>query len=220
MLAGAAALGVAFPLLHSGVTAACDAGVDRLGFVGFNQVALLALGVLSALGCGVILWRARGRRLAALALGGLCVAAWQWLLVANVEIVHLPQFALLAALLARAGLAAPRAWVAATAAGWVDEVYQHLVLYAGRADTYMDYNDVFFDALGAAWGVLLVAGRWPRWLAPGLVVAGAAAMALDPPVWEPLLTEAVTGKWYRRLSAGEGLVLIGGVAGLLGTDRR
>jgi hypothetical protein len=38
----------------------------------------------------------------------------------------------------------------------IDEAYQHLVVYAGRTDTYFDINDVVLNAIGAAWAIVLL----------------------------------------------------------------
>jgi hypothetical protein len=147
--------------------------------------------------------------------------------------VHLPQFALLAALLSRAGLSGPAAFVMATVAGIFDETYQHLVIYANTPGTYFDINDIVLNATGAAWGVLLLVpapatNETERSVArvsaslkshPMLwSLGGVAALALawwwDPPVFTPLFRTSPAHPFYRVLSTSEGLV-ISGILGAL-----
>ena len=93
---------------------------------------------------------------------GLHVLAARGLLVANIELVHFPQYALLASVLYAGGLEPEAAWLLAAVAGSFDELYQHLVIYADRPDTYLDYNDMILNALGAAAGAFLFARARPR----------------------------------------------------------
>jgi hypothetical protein len=141
------------------------------------------------------------------------LAAQRWMLVANVEIIHFPQFGLIAGLLLAAGLAAEPAWLLATGAGILDETYQELVLYADRTDTYLDFNDMILNAIGAAWVVVLFARhvparpgwlRWPhamRWLLPMVV----AASVLAPPQLAPFLRPSAGFKLYRVIGLSEAL---------------
>ena len=98
---------------------------------------------------------------ALVALGAITVAAQRWLLVTNVELIHFPQFGLLAALLLFAGLGPRAAWIGATLGGVLDETYQYLVDLRPPADVYFDYNDVVLNAIGAAWAVILGRARGP-----------------------------------------------------------
>jgi hypothetical protein len=164
---------------------------------------------------------------AILGLALLTAASQRWLLVTNIELIHFPQFALIAVLFLAAGLGARAAWLCGSIAGLLDEAYQHLVLYAGVAGTYFDINDIFLNTVGAAWGVVLfgaarLAAAGPLFdrsrsylVGLGLIaVAVAVATAADPPN-TTLLQRAATGRPYRVLSTGEGLVGIAAVAGLV-----
>ena len=224
----AAALTLANPLLHKAVSDVCDWFRARWGFTIYDRTALVAIPVLSVLAVVPLLARQRHLLVRPLPIAGilvltaLTVAAQYWLMVVNIELIHLPQYALLAAVLLAAGLSGPSAYLASTAAGILDETYQHLVVYAGVADTYFDVNDIVLNAIGAAWGVVLFAdvfrrrsaaaepGRWltrPR-LAALLLLALAAALWLDPPHFTPLLTTIPSGRLkYRIMSSAEGLVV-------------
>ena len=217
--------------LHKPISDVCDALFARLGRVPYEWAMLLGIAALS-LGAAVLLLRGggsalrSGRALAALlGLAVLTVWAQQNLLVSNVELIHLPQFGLLAALLLAAGLPPQLAWALATLAGVVDETYQCLVIYAGVANTYFDWNDIVLNAIGAAWAVALACGGRPdpataglrrlqHGLAAALVIGFVAALVLAPPrltprdafpFWTPTLKRALTGFDYHVMSASEGL---------------
>jgi hypothetical protein len=236
----AALLTLANPLLHKSISDACDAARARWGFEAYNRVALVAIPLVTLLAASPIFIRRRAflRDRTTLAgvvmLGFMSLAAQRWLLVANVELIHVPQFALLAVLLLAAGLNAPAAYIVSTVAGVLDETYQHLVIYAGVEGTYFDINDIVLNAIGAAWGVVLFAemfaarvkevrgdayvvapapdrgGRqWPwRWGATIAVLAFPIVLWLDPPRFRPLLSPTTSGRaMYRVMSSAEGLVV-------------
>lgn len=236
----AAGLTLANPLLHKSVSDVCDWANGRLGFTVYNRTALVGIPLASILAALLALGPGRARLLrpaplaAALVLAVMSVAAHRWLLVVNIELVHFPQFALVAAVLLAAGLRGPDAYLGATVAGIVDETYQHLVVYAGRPDTYFDINDIVLNAIGAAWGVVLVGDRfrgadhdrpvavgshavggigltWP-WGAALALLALPAALWLDPPRFSPLLQATPSGRtMYRVLSTPEGMVVCAGL---------
>ena len=239
-LAVAASLVVANLFLHKSISDVCDALFARIGRGPYERLMLLGIAALSA-GGGLVLLRGHASALrrwrpaaALLVLAAATVWAQHWLLVSNVELIHFPQFGLLAALLLVAGLPPQAAWVGATLAGVIDETYQHLVIYAHVAGTYFDYNDVVLNAIGAAWAVVLAghAGpaleaawlrRWLRAALAALCVALALALWLAPPrvaaidvfpFWRPALSRAATGLDYHVMSASEGigaLVLLWGL---------
>src|ERR1041384_3022702 len=101
----AAALTAANPLLHKSVSNVADWLSARWGFSRYDRVALVAIPLVSRLLACPLVARGRGylTRPATMALLGalfaLSAAAQHWLLVVNVELVHLPQFALIAAIL-------------------------------------------------------------------------------------------------------------------------
>ena len=126
---------------------------------------------------------------ALLTLGAIGVAAQESLLVSNVELIHFPQFALLAGLILAAGLGAETAWLLATVAGIADETYQYLVLYAGVPNIYLDYNDMVLNAIGAAYAVCL------------FVAAGGRSTAATSPSarpWRKAAIAAVPGLFLAR----------------------
>src|SRR5262249_54335646 len=119
-----------------------------------------ALGVvaLAALGRS----RVRLRPLAVVAAFALfAAAAQQWLLVARIELVHFPQYALFVCVLAVGEVPLPVAFALAVLAGAADEVSQHLVVYAKRTDTYLDWNDMVLNAIGAGLAAPALAVRRP-----------------------------------------------------------
>jgi hypothetical protein len=142
----------------------------------------------------------------------------------------LPQFALVAAVLLAGGMSGPGAYLGATAVGVVDETYQHLVVYAGRPDTYFDINDIVLNAIGACWSVVLLGGIFcPSAVGESSIAATNAglrrsvtmsraavvvlltlsvALWLDPPHVRPLLQRTPSGHtMYRVLSTAEGLAV-------------
>jgi len=216
---------------HKPISDICDAAYAALGRAWYENISIAAIGGLSLL-AALPSKRRNLRRLlrgwplaATLGAALLTAAAQRWLLVSNIELIHFPQFALIGALASVAGLPAPLAWAVATAAGVLDETYQHLVIYRGVAGTYFDYNDIFLDALGATWGVLLfapaplraarIAARSAAAAAAALAVALICAYAARPPVFSPLLVRAATGRPYRVLSPVEGLAGVLAAGGLV-----
>jgi len=222
----ALALLLADLFLHQPITDICDAWVVRFGWTTYNRWTFRIL-VSASIALALALLARRWRRWlrvstsAALLLLILATcAAYQFLIVANIELIHFPQYALMAGLLLAGGNSAGLAWAASVAAGVVDETYQHLVIYAGRPNTYLDFNDMVLNAIGASWLVLLVlAGeggtssdppkaRRAGWQlgAVVVVVAALALLWLDPPRFTPYLRRAATGRDYRVLSATEGVL--------------
>lgn len=239
-IAAVVAVSVANLFVHKPISDVCDALFARVGRRWYEIISLAAISALCVLAALPAL-RRLGAALAAtwlpaalLGLAVLTAAAQRWLLVTNIELIHFPQFALIAALFAAAGVGPRAAFALGTLAGVLDETYQHLVLYAGVPNTYFDINDILLNAIGAAWGVCLFAAAelaaagplWPRLRPYGmaaLAAAGAVALALvvDPPD-DTLLRPAATRRMYRVLSLGEGLVGIAAVVALveLGSVRR
>jgi len=237
-LAIAAAVTIGNLFLHKPISDLCDAAFAALGRSWYERISVAAIGGISLLAALPGARRrlrdlVRGRPLAALlGTAALTLAAQRWLLVSNVELIHFPQFAFVAALLSAAGFDPLAAWLGATTAGVLDETYQHLVIYKGVAGTYFDFNDIFLNAVGATWGVLLCAGapsgrpRPPAAAGRSAIVIGLigaaliAAYAYQPPRFSPPLVRAATGKLYRVISPFEGLLGIAAAAGLAWLGRR
>lgn len=219
--------------LHKSISNLCDALFVRFGRGPYEWGSMMAIGALcAAAGTAVILHRAAELRAprsvgSLLGLAALTYAAQQFLLVSNIELIHFPQFALIAGLLIVAGLPPELAWLGGVTAGIIDETYQHLVVYAGMPNVYWDVNDMLLNAIGAAWAVVLMTagaasartdgvGTRNRGLWTAAALAAIAALVwLDPPRFSPLLKPAATGRQYRVLSAAEGLGLILVVWGLV-----
>ena len=90
----------------------------------------------------------------------LVVISYQMLIVFNVEVIHFPQYALLAfpifALLRHFG--GTVFWV--TLSGAIDEAIQYFVLHP---ETCFDFNDIILNSIGAGIGLVLICVLWtPR----------------------------------------------------------
>jgi hypothetical protein len=223
-LALSAAVFSAFVFLHWPITRFCEGVIARLGFAAYQWVAaalFLAVGLVTIAtlsrrrqGAAALTWRYL------LGLFALIALAQPTLVLVNIENVHFPQYALLAILLARAGFGPEGAWLGATALGLLDEAYQLLFMEAGRPDR-LDWNDITFNALGAAVGVTvalhygLTRARPARHsglaiaaiLAPLIILALVAA----PPAFSPFYAVTPAGLRSRELTPGEGLILVGGL---------
>jgi len=243
----AAGLAVGNLFLHKSISDVCDALYARIGRGPYEHLTLFAIAALSLCGAAALL---RGhaadlrhpRVVAALLVLAVATAlAQRWLLVSNVELIHLPQFGLFAVLLLAAGLDPETAFLGASLAGVFDELYQYLVLYADVANVYLDYNDIVLNTIGAAWAIVLAGGRrsggqtavrWRRGLQFALLLAAASALWIAPlrvarmaqfPYWRPALLRAATGFEYHVMSASEGLLavlLLWGVVQLAGSRSR
>ena len=198
----AAALVLGNFFLHKPVSDVCDALFARIGRAPYEWVMLGGIGALS-LAAAFLLARGGAPALSSprtlLALAGLALlttCAQQTLLVSNVELIHLPQFGLLAFLLTVAGLPPQTAWLVATFAGALDEAYQWRVIYAHLPNTYFDWNDIVLNAIGAAWSVILLRGgragepgpgerMLQRLLLPALGLGFVVALVVAPPSLAP-----------------------------------
>ena len=83
----------------------------------------------------------------------LAVLAHYLLFVSNIEAVHYPQYAILAIMIYALTGGETVSVVLATLLGAIDEANQYFILYAGRSDLYMDYNDIILNLLGAVFGI-------------------------------------------------------------------
>lgn len=229
----AVVLSVANLFAHKPISDICDALYARVGRGRYELISLVGIGLLS-LAAALPAARRLSRPLretwlpvSLLGLTAITLASQRWLLVTNIELIHFPQFALIAVLFLIAGLGSRAAFLCGSIAGLLDETYQHLVLYAGVPNTYFDVNDILLNAVGAAWGVCLfgadrLAAEGPsladsrRYLQALAATAGLVLIAafFDPPNPQ-LLQKAATGRPYRVLSIGEGIAAIAAVAALV-----
>jgi hypothetical protein len=221
----AAALAFAANLfLHLPVTDLFDALSARWGFRLYDHVMALSFAALGILAVALVVASGRHRRPLVLpataALVAMAVLAHRLLLVASIEEIHYLQYALLAFLLGRSGLSFEASWLEATALGVVDEAHQYLFLHRGRPE-YLDWNDIFLNAIGAAFGIiaLLLFSDEPagaalcasRTAVAILLLALAGALVLGPPMTLPFFQPTAPGGRYHLLAPFEAFVLIGGV---------
>ena len=208
--------------LHIHISNLCDALYRSIGRAAYEWTTLGGIAAVSVGATAVLLRRrlARLGRPAAIAvvavLALMTAAAQQTMLVSNVELIHFPQFALLAALVLATGLPPLRAWVVTVALGIGDEIYQFLVIYRGLPNIYLDFNDMVLNSIGAAWAVALATlTAEPRSPAPSRRALGWTAVvciALLPALWwldpphHPAFGKALTGRLYHVMSAPEGLL--------------
>src|SRR4051812_8094181 len=152
-----AALVAAGLWLHLPITDVCDGLVRKFGFVAYDAFlrrAFFGLGLATVVAAAAF-GRSPARRRSVAAIGvlfGAAIVVQHVMLVASIENVHYPQFALLALALLRCGMSLETAWASTTAMGAVDELYQYLELPRGTP-SYFDWNDVVLNAMGAAFGI-------------------------------------------------------------------
>jgi hypothetical protein len=82
--------------------------------------------------------------------------AYRWLFYTIAEVVHFPQYAVLAVLLFAVTGSHARTIFAVILLAILDEAYQYWFIYNPRFPSLLDFNDVLFDALGGAAACLLL----------------------------------------------------------------
>lgn len=220
-LATAALVFVAWVFLHLPITDVMTWLLDRLGFPAYElllNMVVIVNGTAALLWVG---WRERWRLPALTSMVGVLLVfvavAHGALMVAPVEYVHFPQYALMTYLLGRAGIPLEAAWLTATGLGTVDEWHQFALMPRLRLD-YFDWNDVVLNGIGAAFGIVtLLAGRDARppltfsWRVLPVALAAACAIALvaGSVSISPYLTTTPRGHQFRVLSAFEAAALGG-----------
>src|SRR5262245_19505595 len=109
--------------LHKPISDICDAWVVRYGWATYNRRVLVVIASVSIVIAFMLFvrdWRRWFRPSAIsalLALSALTWGAYTLLLVANIELIHYPQYALMTGILMAGGNAPSVAWVAAVGAG-------------------------------------------------------------------------------------------------------
>jgi hypothetical protein len=220
-LAAAGAVFVADLFLHLPITDACDALVRRFGFDTWDLVVrrgFLGLGV--AMVAAVALWSSSQKRLmltSAALLVAVALVFQRFLLVSGIENIHYPQYALMVSLLMRGGVRAEGAYLISTGLGAVDEAYQLATMPRGTPG-YFDWNDVALNALGAAFGVVLMLairkteeGQVTYRHRTSIVVGAAVliSLALWPPTWTPFFSVTPGGRVFHKLSGSEAVIVAG-----------
>ena len=206
--------------LHLPITDLCDVIAARLGLWLYDRSAAVGFAALGLAAPIVIArWRAPAARFLAVptaVLVGVALIVQKTLLVASIENIHYPQYALLTVLLGQSGLGPEVSWLVATALGFVDEGYQWKFMPRGTFK-YFDWNDVFLNAVGAAFGVIVLrllrtgedAPVVPGRVVAGLLALGWVAALLVAPPRAPFYSVTPTGIRYHVLSAFEGALLLG-----------
>jgi len=149
-------------LFHRSVSAIFDWLSEKLSFKVYNDsIFLISLMVMVACGVMVLVKIVKGERRCqkityCLFTAFLVVVSYKTLVVFNVENIHYPQYAILAlpvfALLKHFG--ATVFWV--TLLGALDEAYQYAVLCRNNYATYLDFNDIVLNLIGAGIGVAFI----------------------------------------------------------------
>jgi hypothetical protein len=219
-LLGAALAFLADLFLHLPITDLCDVVAARLGLKLYDRLVATGFALL-AVATLIVITRSRSPAARFLAVGAavlvaLAVIVQKTLLVASIENVHYPQYALLAILLGRGGFTAEVSWLAATALGGLDEMHQWLFMHRGTFE-YFDWNDVFLNAIGAAFGVIALRLMTQRPESPAVrarvcvsvLGAGLAAALIVAPPALPFFRVTPSGLRYHVLPASEGIALIG-----------
>ena len=151
--------------------------LEDIGLDAFNMVVMKVVLGISGLLCIFIAWRLRWQykhqRRPQIILHGLLAFAlliglWMtthtlFFLEMNVELVHVPMYAILAFFLYFAFRHWTMVVLVALPIMLYDEWYQYIVLHA-HYETYYSFNDVMCDVLGLAVGLLLLAilGFYPK----------------------------------------------------------
>ena len=104
------------------------------------------------------------------------------LLVVHSEIIHFPQYALIALLLFPLVRNLPETFFLTVVLGLVDECYQYFVL-APNKTAYLDFNDIWLNTLGGGLGILLAGIVFPKYLIPK-----AHYLRIDGVIFKGLLT--------------------------------
>jgi hypothetical protein len=217
-----AALVAANLLLHLPVSDVFDGLARRYGFTEYDtatRVVFLAAG----LACAAWLWKpsasahGAGVRRALVCLGVIIAIALALMVVNGIAAIHSPQYALLAWLLVRSGIGLERSWLAATAFGAIDEIWQWQTL-PRVVPGYLDWNDIVLNAIGAALGVLVVVRmrRAPvdepvlpaTRIGGALAIAGLIAAISGPLIEQPFYRLTPGGRWFHLLSPFEAVVCV------------
>jgi hypothetical protein len=222
-LVAAAALFVLDIALHLPIEDVFDDIARRYGFFWYDALAQkvfvgLALVMVAALWS----WSRPGRRpvvrRATIAVLAAMLLAKGLLLVAAIENIHYPQYALIVCALARTGMALEPSWLIAVALGVVDEYYQFLMLPRGTPN-YLDADDIVLNALGGLLGVVVVLA-WserepespliPSSTASRLVLLGLiAASIFGPVVRSPFYNTTPGGRHFHLLTWFETALVLG-----------
>jgi hypothetical protein len=143
-----------------------------------------------------------------------------FLLVAAIENIHYPQYALIVIVLARAGLSLESSWLIAVGLGVVDEYYQFVMLPRGTPN-YLDADDIVLNAIGGLLGVVTILAYSRREPEAPLIPASTAgrlvflglivASIFWPVVRSPFYNTTPGGRHFHLLTWFEAIVVLGGL---------
>jgi hypothetical protein len=224
-LVAAGALFVLDIALHLPIEDLFDGIAKRYGFFWYDA---LAQQVFIALGLGLVAalcwWSQPARRTvvrrATIALVVAMLLAKGFLLVAAIENIHYPQYALIVMALARGGMALEPAWLTAVGLGVADEYYQFVMLPRGTPN-YLDADDIVLNAIGGLLGAVIVLA-WsdreaerpliPSSTASRLVLLGLIAASIFGSVMRtPFYNTTPGGRHFHLLTWFETAVVLGAV---------
>jgi hypothetical protein len=206
--------------LHLPITDFLDGMVKRFGFLAYDSFMRRAFLVSGVGVLAVAIGRRAPRKGTIVAATGMllatALAAQRVLLVAAVENIHYPQYALLTWLIARAGAPFESAFLLAAMLGAADEGYQYLALPRGTPQ-YFDWNDVVLNTMGAAFGIVALMAFSKDAIQPPLLsrrsfatvvlIGLVAAAVFSPPALSPFYSVTPGGRMFHRLSASEAALI-------------
>jgi hypothetical protein len=221
-LAVAAALFVLDIALHLPIEDLFDDIARRYGFFWYDALAQkvfigFGLALLTALWWWSLPARRPVVRRATVAVVAAMLLAKGFLLVAAIENIHYPQYALIVIALARAGLALEPSWLIAVGLGVLDEYYQFVMLPRGTPN-YLDADDIVLNAIGGLLGVILVLAWSQREPEPPSAPSSTASLVLlalivasifGPVVRSPFYNTTPGGRHFHLLTWFETSLVIG-----------
>ena len=222
-LAAAAAIFLLDIALHLPIEDFFDEIARRYGFFWYDALAQkvfigLGLAAVAALWWGARPIRRPLVRRATLAVVAAMLLAKAVLLVAAIENIHYPQYALIVIVLARAGLALEPSWLIAVGFGVLDEYYQFLALPRGTP-SYLDADDIVLNAIGGLLGVVVVLAWSEREAEVPLIPASTAsrivllalvvASIFGPAFRTPFYNTTPGGRHFHLVTWFEAALLLG-----------
>jgi VanZ like protein len=221
-LAAAATLFALDIALHLPIEDVFDEIARRYGFFWYDALAEKIFIVFGLIAFAGLWWslpeRRRVVRRGVMAVVVAMLLAKAVLLVAAIENIHYPQYALLVIVLARAGVALEPSWLAAVGLGMADEYFQFIMLPRGTP-RYLDTDDIVLNAIGGLLGVVCVLAWSRRQPDPPLISSSRAsrlvflalivASIFWPIVRSPFYNTTPGGRHFHLLTWFETVVILG-----------
>lgn len=222
-LAAAAAVFMLDIALHLPIEDLFDEIARRYGFFWYDALAQRVFAGLGLAALAALWWGSRPSRRGEVRRATVAVVlamrlAKMFLLVAAIENIHYPQYALIVIVLARAGLSLEASWLAATGFGVLDEYYQFVMLPRGTPN-YLDADDIVLNAVGGLLGVIVVLAWSERELQRPLIPASTAsrlvllaliaASIFGPAFRTPFYNTTPGGRHFHLLTWFETALIVG-----------